>query len=947
METMGRKIKIIMQVAFVVLTAFFITFHIVDHFAFNRESNFRMNFEEMNKWNWVRDDGTSEPVVFPVKLNTKKSSTVRVETTVPYDVRDGFYVAYYNMCDCDVFVDGHPRFSFREEDARVFSGLCKRVWLFIPLNSEDAGKTIAIVNHSADCDNNMFMDTYYGDSVGIKYGYTALHSTYYYSVVLLAVISFAVMLIGSLLHILFKHRIPIIEMAVGMLLASLWLVFDSPSFQLVFENRYIDGPLSYMAILLMPLPILYYINDTQRNRHDKTYVIMSLISLSSGAILILLHVTGICSFHHHVFFIAFVQIGLTIVAIVSTSRDIMDGFLSEYVIIATGTLLFLIFAGIESVLVATVRGRVDRTFLLVGLYILSFTGLVQQIIQLRDNEEERKAAIDANIQKSSFLANISHEIRTPINSIIGMNEIILRESKDPEICDYASHIGSSGRMLLGLINDVLDFSKIEAGKMEIVPVKIDTAAFANDLIIMTAERAKAKELETIFNISPSLPREIIGDDLHIKQVMVNLVSNAVKYTNRGSVSFSMMMRPAAGSDDKQDFIFAVKDTGIGIKSENIGKLFDSFTRVDEEKNRSIEGTGLGLSIVKKLVDMMGGTISVTSEYGNGSTFTVSLPLEVSDATPIGDFGEAIKSSSGQEGKYVESFHAPDARILVVDDNSVNIKVVQELLKRTLIKMDKAGGGRQAVTMCKEKKYDLILMDHRMPSPDGIETLHLIKDDPQGKNRETNVIVLTANAFVGLKDKYIAEGFVDYLTKPIDAKLLEQTVMKFLPAELVDTATGKETETVAEQSGAEEPEKIKNHDNSYIKGGNLMNFADIMRRVEGMDYDATCAQYGGGEEFMKSLLETVIVDGREKVDLMYKFLAEKNYTDYGVEAHAAKSTMATIFATGVSEHAKKHEFAAKENNIEYINNDSALFLAEYTDMLNRIEDALNDAKNLEN
>ena len=659
-----------------------------------------------------------------------------------------------------------------------------------------------------------------------------------------------------------------------------------------------------------------------------------------AAYTIAMHVTGFTSFETNTFAITTFQALTVGVALFVIFKDIMEGHLHEYYIVASGMLMFLFLAVIEMILIVVMRGRVDRTFLLSGLYLLMFSSLVQQVIVLRNGEREKTAAIEANVQKSHFLANMSHEIRTPINSIIGMNETILRESRDPEIKEFAHQIDSSGRLLLGLINDVLDFSKIEAGKLEIIPVEFGTADFANDIIVLASDRARGKNLEAVFEISEKLPCRLLGDDLHIKQIIINLVSNAVKYTNSGSVFFGMSAMPSFSDPRLYDVKFVIRDTGIGIKPENIDKLFESFTRVDEVRNRSVEGTGLGLSIVKKLINMMNGSINVESEYGRGSTFTVVIPLKVVDAAPIGNFAEAVdRTKKTASTEYEERFHAPDAKLLVVDDNIVNLKVVGELLKRTLIQIDTVTGGREAVSLCQTKKYDLILMDHRMPDPDGIATLHLIREDLRGRNTDTPVIVLTANAFAGLKDKYLAEGFADYLTKPIDSALLEERVMQFLPGRLVITDFERTAERPEDKpEPAAQPVKPEEY-----KGGSRMSFADAIRGVAGMDYDATCEQFGGNEEFMRSLLETIITDGREKIDLMKKYLAEKDYEDYGIEAHAAKSTMATIAATELSEHAKKHEFAAKENNIAFIEEDNAAFLAEYTDMLDRIEAAMKSAE----
>ena len=947
MNNKFRNVILAVQIAFVFLTLVFIAFHIIDLIKHDRGYGFETGFAEITDWIWVKDDNTEVSITLPEKLDVDKGTPVRIYTILPSDIKDDYYIAFYNSRDCHIYVDDELRLSFDDDDAEAsIGGICKPRWMFAPIGSADAGKKLMISRYDTNSDNSIFINTYYGDALGIKTGYVSIHKFYYFFTIILAGISSAIAIIGSLLHIVFKRKIDIVEIAIGIFMSSLWLIFDSPSFQLAFGDYYVDGPLSYMAVLLLPIPILLYVNDTMKRRKQEIMLLLMAVSLVNAAYMFSMHLIGFTNFEENIISISLLHTALMLITVFVIFRDIMDGHLHEYYIVAGGMLLFLFLGTIESILVLTLRGRVDRTFLLAGLYIITFSALVQQIVVIHDGEREKNAAIEANVQKSHFLANMSHEIRTPINSIIGMNEMILRESRDPEIKEYAHQIDSSGRLLLGLINDVLDFSKIEAGKLEIIPVEFSTADFANDIIVLASDRAKGKNLEPVFEISEKLPSRLLGDDLHIKQIIINLISNAVKYTKTGSIFFGMSAIPSFSDPRLYDVKFVIRDTGIGIQPENIDKLFDSFTRVDEIKNRSIEGTGLGLSIVKRLVDMMSGTITVESDYGKGSTFTVILPLKIVDAAPIGNFAEAVGRSKSDSGEYEERFHAPDAKLLVVDDNIVNLKVVGELLKRTQIQIDTVTGGREAVGVCEKKKYDLILMDHRMPDPDGIATLHLIREDVRGKNTATPMIVLTANAFAGLKDMYLAEGFVDYLTKPIDSALLEERVMQFLPDRLVLTdfektpaAQDEKPAEIIEENIAPVPEAEPQEN----KGGSSMSFADAVRGVAGMDYDATCEQFGGNEEFMRSLLETIVQDGREKIELMKKYLADKDYEDYGIEAHAAKSTMATIAATALSEHAKKHEFAAKENNIAFIEEDSAAFIEEYTDMLNRIEAALKSAE----
>lgn len=399
---------------------------------------------------------------------------------------------------------------------------------------------------------------------------------------------------------------------------------------------------------------------------------------------------------------------------------------------------------------------------------------------LRDISDRAMAASEA---KSAFLSNMSHEIRTPINAMLGMNEMILREcSEDSPILPYAKNIEAAGHTLLALVNDILDFSKIEAGKMEIISAEYDLSSVIHDLVQMISYRAEGKGLEFSLEIDPETPKRLWGDDIRLKQIVTNLLTNAVKYTKEGSVVFSIDFEK---KDDKHVLLnVAVKDTGSGIKKEDMDKLFSKFDRIGEEKNRHIEGTGLGLSITTRLLNMMGSKLEVGSIYGVGSRFYFTLEQEVMDWEPVGNMDEVLLTTATARHQYHEQFTAPEANVLVVDDTEMNLVVFTNLLKKTKVNIDTAISGDDALARTKNKKYDLIFLDHMMPHKNGIETLHELREQKTAVNKDTPVVCLTANAVSGAWELYKSEGFDDYLTKPIDFALLEQTVIKYLPPEKV-------------------------------------------------------------------------------------------------------------------------------------------------------------------
>lgn len=414
------------------------------------------------------------------------------------------------------------------------------------------------------------------------------------------------------------------------------------------------------------------------------------------------------------------------------------------------------------------------------------------MIYNRELSEAAKQANQANEAKSNFLSTMSHDIRTPMNAILGLNEMVLRDSQDENIKMYSESIRTAGNTLLGIINDILDFSKIEAGKMEIINVDYSFASLLNDLVNMVQKKAEDKGLSFNLNIDSNIPMILNGDEIRIKQVILNILSNAVKYTKAGSVTFSVRADRIAEKPNSVMLKVSVADTGVGIKPEDLDKLFVAFERIEEKKNRNIEGTGLGMTIVKRFLDMMGSHLEVESEYGKGSVFSFELEQKVVKWDPIGDIQEAFKRSVSTRMSYHEKFTAPLAKVLVVDDNSVNLTVFASLLKRTGIQIDKAESGDECISLFRKKQYDVIFLDHMMPDKDGIETLSEMKGITDTPNKSTPVICLTANAISGMREMYTKAGFDDYLTKPIDAERLEMILLQYLPKDKVNTISAHAT-----------------------------------------------------------------------------------------------------------------------------------------------------------
>ncbi len=517
-----------------------------------------------------------------------------------------------------------------------------------------------------------------------------------------------------------------------------------------------------------------------------------------------------------------------------------------------------------------------------------------KLVEMKKEEAEHMANV-----KSAFLANMSHEIRTPINAVLGMNELILREANQKDVLDYAYNIELAGKALLSIVNDILDISKIESGKTELVSGEYNVATSIYNFIEMSRARAEKKGILLKVDIAENLPSKMYGDEMRLKQIYTNILNNAIKYTEKGEITLTL-----TGEEIGDDKIFTkatISDTGIGIREEDLDKIFDAFQRVDEEKNQKIEGTGLGMSITKQLVELMGGKIHVESEYGKGSTFHVELVQGIVDRTPIGRIDQAVEQNREIEKHKRAVLLAPEAKLLVVDDNQMNLNVMKGLLKRTEMQVDLVLSGKEALEAVTKTSYDVILMDHMMPEMDGVEALHRLRKLKENQNPQAKVIVLTANAAIGSREEYLKMGFDDYLSKPIEAMNLENMIKKYLPKELVHEIE----EVVEETQNLEEIE-----------------FLEEKLRPFGIHLKQGLIYVEGELEQYVDMVKLFLRQSEARKEKMRGFLKEGNTEEYTIEVHALKSNGKMIGSRKMSELAYEMEIQGRNGKLEYLRQNQA-------------------------
>ncbi len=581
-------------------------------------------------------------------------------------------------------------------------------------------------------------------------------------------------------------------------------------------------------------------------------------------------------------------------------------------------------------LVMSILLFVQLDFPLLPLYTLGYLlgACLLHTFVVRDEMEEYRDELLASQQKtreqeqmsqakSAFLANMSHEIRTPINAVLGMNEMILRESTEQNVIEYAENIHTAGNTLLSLVNDILDFSKIEAGKMEIIPVDYDISSLINDLVNMIQARADDKGLLLKPDFDENIPRWLFGDEVRIKQVVTNILTNAVKYTKEGSVTFHIGYEKIPDDPGGVFLDFSVSDTGIGIKPEDMAKLFSEFERIEEKRNRNIEGTGLGMNITQRLLEMMESSLKVESVYGQGSTFSFRLRQKVISWEALGNYEAAHRASLSERKKYREKFTAPDATILVVDDTPMNLTVFKGLLKQTKVQIDTADSGDEGLSLAKNKKYDVIFLDLLMPDKDGIETLQELRHaggvsagdgraNEENPNRRTPVLCLTANALAGARERYLAKGFSDYLTKPVEGADLEAALIKFLPPEKVhlheDPEENEATAPEEMSAGGEAAHPCASADTGASCPSQLRAFYAGVPELNYEDAIRFCAN----EEVLKETLEQFYRAIEPNIQAIEGFLREKDYKNFTVKVHALKSSSRLIGAGALSADAGRLE-----------------------------------------
>lgn len=789
-----------------------------------------------DSWYEVRADGTRVPVAIPGKTD----GDIVVETTLPNNLDKDVSALWTRGMDMQIYIGDELREEYSVEDYELLGDRSAECYVMAALYPDDAGKLLRI-HYSYN--SGMLYNVYYGTRLGIlaslfrNYGAELFVGL---AILILGLISFIASLGYRIIH---RQYLEMQHLSLGVIIGAVWVLSNSIFRQLYTRNISIMSDMPFLMVMIMPLPFLVFINSLQGGRYSKLITVVSVFEIADFLLCGVLFISGRMTLIES-FPIAAGCAAVSIVTIaVTIIRDVRRHLVRSYVYIAVG-FVFLAVAAIAQIIIFQFahNGVFSGMFMALGLFgflIFAMLHTIKQLIRYRLDASE---ALHANRAKDDFLANMSHEIRTPLNGILGMDEMIIRDTRDSVIRKYALDIKSAGNTLLSLINDILDLSKIESGSFEIIPLDYDVASVLNDVLNITRPKAAEKELAYNLTVAEDIPSRLLGDEIRIRQVMLNLINNAIKYTQEGHVDIDISAQDAL-YPSKRILVIRVSDSGIGIRDEDKDRLFKSFQRFDEKKNHNIEGTGLGLHITYRLVNMMGGHIEFDSEYGKGSTFTAYIPQVVVVQEPIGDFSKAVMHYLNAIEPEQTTLCAPDAHILIVDDNEMNLEVIEGLLRDTRIQLELVTSGYECIDRVRTNIYDCILLDQMMPDMNGEMTLNEMKK--QDILRDTPVIALTADAIVGARENYISMGFTDYLSKPVKYEQLEQTLKHYISEE-------KQLDPEA----AEEHLPIM-----LIWGDNPERLKEERERLEGI-YKCVCVR---GSRAMEKYIEKHEVHGVMKVD----------------------------------------------------------------------------------
>ena len=812
-----------------------------------------------------------------------------------------------DMCVCifssdqniGVYIEGELRQYYNDEAVRLIGSYSASHFVLVPLKITDSGKELRITYQTTleECAGTLTCPMF-GTEADIMVWLFLSCFWQIVSALLIFVVGIVFMVLSIAVRYNHKHNQGLCYLGIFSITMAVWILCQSNMRVFYCRNLNTANLMTYMALMVAPIPLLMFMNDLMKYRYQKVLNIAIMVCLANMAISLIVTLTGLADLIELVWITRIIITGACGISIICLVLYGKTKQLNAPFALGVGIVGFIISFIIED------RNMMHANTFEVGKYI-GF-GIVFFLLMLGYAAEKGwvvqwknyRRAVEENEFKNTFLANMSHEIKTPINTILGMNEMIARETTEGEIKQYAGNIYEAGNLLLALINNVLDYTKLESGRMQLIPVRYELGQLLSNVINTIQPRAEEKKLCFDVDIDENIPRVLYGDELRIRQAILNLLTNAIKYTGEGSVTLKVHYEEM---DQKEICLYiSVSDTGVGIRKEDTKRLYDSFVRLEERKNRSIEGAGLGLTITRQIMKMMQGDIRIESEYGKGSTFILVFKQSVIDDTPLGGYVDwyrtGIKKGNYQENDYL----AKGVKILVIDDNEMNLEVISGLLRRTQARIDTSLSGEDGLEKAKKERYDMILLDQMMPGMSGDETLQQMKMLDYVRSEAIPIIALTADSVIGAKEHYLQIGFTDYIAKPVDYRTLIGCLRKYLPDRIEKCSKLAEKQKMCEE---------------YL-GKCGIHVKDAMK-------------YAGDEidQYIHLLELFSSSNAIEKQMVLQETYESGNWKHYTIYVHGLKNSARTIGADKLADIAFEHEQKSKNGDYAFIQDNYEVLVQE--------------------
>ncbi|MBO6282718.1 MAG: response regulator [Pseudobutyrivibrio sp.] len=726
-------------------------------------------------WQRLDADGSYKDIVVPGEYEMSVSDRLVIQKKITGVFADRLYVSFDSeKQDVYAYINDKLVYEYSTKDTRMFGNNSPGALMFIPVKKADEGRMLRVELIGNNNYSGVLDKISIGTQLGITLDLFEKEKLSLFLAGLLIMLGLIAFIIGVIVKLSYNKTLPLFYSGWAVMCAGLWALSESTTRQFIAPNFSLISYITYISLMMLPFVMSMYFDRLQECRYRIFYMISEVLTIFVGYLGIVLQffnktdLSGVLPF---AFIGILLAIGIFIVTLIS---DFIQGYIKRLLPETVGIIGAMIAGVVQIIAYKNHPTSMNRVIILFGLLFMIVMSYIKSLSNVRIMERDMYAAVQAQEASTAFLTRMSHEMRTPINAILGMNKMILRESKEENILDYARDVNGAGNYLLSIVNEVLDLAKVNAGKIEIEEEDYELLDMVRECYALVRPRAKASRLAFEVDMSDVLPSVLRGDKERIIQVITNLLTNAVKYTPEGRITLSVNGKIFEG---RLLLIVKVADTGIGVEEENIPYLFDSFRRVNEFQHKKIEGTGLGLTITKQLIDLMDGSISVESEVGKGTTFTVVIPQEIRSIEPCGVF------SMGPNGdrRVADRHEVFDilGKILVIDDVAINLRVFSMLLKNTDIAVDTAISGAEAIEKIKSTKYDMIFIDHLMPGMDGVELKGILESLESNPNKDTPLIMQTTNAVVGAKEEYERLGFDDYIEKPIKEEELRKLLRKYI------------------------------------------------------------------------------------------------------------------------------------------------------------------------